>query len=468
MAAVVQAAPRLGTRAAASRSGEGMAIVIVNTLPLTRALIATDVFDPTLVSRAQRYEHQAIATLCDRSLDAVYRMCLGLTGDAAAAESLASGALHKALDGLPAFEGDSPAFHVWLLRLAAAAAARRRPETEGARTGLMRLSHFDYELVALRVLGQIGIDHLTAALSAEPASLRAWLVSALRDLDGRSGTGWGPDLRAFDSAVTDVIGGADPEQAAKRAPAPDDAEALLRVVASIAGLNGDPIPPAVATRVRTNILAGAAERRAQWVYRHHGVPTVPGIEKRRYPSRTGTFLALAVAAALAVIVGAVLAVLSSFANPSSSLYPLKLTGESALVNATFNRVDRAQLEIKLAQTRKREAEDMASRGDGELAVEAVSGRFQLLRAAANDLMAVQVHDVRWKAARDRLLKESDVKMTEIQRELQTTGQARSAADVERMVAGYESDRKQFQTQLGPQPAQQVLPAAPPAASPPPL
>lgn len=435
--------------------------------PVAQAAIASEVWDPTLVSRAQRYEREALATLCDRSLDALYRVCIGLTGDPAEAESLAATALQKALDGLPNFEGDSPAFHVWLLRQAAGAAARRRPAGEGARGALTRLSNFDYELVALRVLGEVGVDHLAPALNAEPASLRAWLVSALREMDGRSGTGWGHDLRAFDSSVTDVIGGADPGQAPSRASAPVDGEALLRVVAGIRGLIGDPIPTAVATRLRTHLLAAAAERRALWVYRHHNTATVPGIEKRRYPSRTGTVIALSIAAVLAVLVGAVLAVLSSFANPNSGLYPLKLTGESALVNLNLDPVNRAQLEIKLAQTRQREAEDMVSRGDGDLTVEALNNRFTLLRRAGRDLSSVQIHDKRWKAARDRLFKESDVTMTGIERQLRASGQNRSAADVDNLVSAYESDRKALQAELAPQPAQPTIPAATPTPATPP-
>ena len=428
-------------------------------------MTAIGVWDPTLVSRAQRYEREALATLCDRSLDDLYGLCLALTGVPTEAETLAAGALKKALDGLPGFEGDSAAFHVWLLRLAASAAARHRPAGDGVRGALAPLSHFDYEILALRVLAGISVDHLSPALNAEPASLRAWLVSALRAVDGRSGTGWGHDLRAFDGSTADVINGADPELAAKRASAPSDAEALLRTVAAVRSLVGDPIAHAAATRLRTSLLAAAAEQRALWVYRHHSAATVPGIETRRYPSKVGTFIALSIAAVLAVVVGGILAVLSSFANPASAFYPLKLAGESALLNVNVDHVNRAQLEIKLAQTREREAEDMANRDNGGLAVQALNARFALLRAAGRDLQAVGVHDSRWKAARDRLFKESDVTMTPIESELQAAGQGRSAADVDHMVTAYESDRKTLQAELGPQPAQPTVPVAtPPPAS----
>ena len=430
---------------------------------MAQAVIASHVWDPTLVSRAQRYEREALATLFDRSLQALYDVCLALTGDPTEAESVAAAALRRALDGLPNFDGDSAAFHVWLLRLAASTAARRRTAGEGVRGAMTRLSHFDYELVALRVLGEVDIDHLAPALNAEPASLRAWLVSAFREVDGRSGTGWGHDLRAFDGAVSEVTGGADPEWAATRASAPPDSEALLRVVAGIRGLAGGAVPPPVATRLRTNVLAAAAERRALWVYRHHSTATVPGIEKRRYSSKAGTLIALSVAGVLAVVVGSVLAVLSSFANPTSALYPLKLAGESTLVRVNMDRINRAQLEIKLAQTREREAEDMAARGYGDLTVEAVDRRFALLRAAGGDLTAVQIHDRRWKTARDRLFSESDVTVTEIERELEGTGQTRSKAEIDNLVTAYAADRKALQAELAPT-TQPVVPA-PPAATP---
>jgi hypothetical protein len=415
---------------------------------------ATDFLDPTLVARAQRYEPDAVARLCDRNLDTLYRMCAALAGDPEQAESLAGTALMKALDGLPGFDGDGPAFRVWLLRLAAAAAARRRPQGEGIRKALGGLSNFDYELVALRILGEVGVDHLGPALNAQSPNLRAWLVTGLREADGRSGTGWGPDLRGFDAAVDDVIRGIDVTHAAAHVSAPRDAPQLLRVVAAIRGLVGDPIPAAAASRLRTRLLAAAAERRALWVHRHHAVATVPGIEQRRYPSRTGTFLALGLAAVLAVGVGAVLAVLSSFAGPTSTLYPLKRTGESVLLAARMDPVGRADLEIKLAQTREREAEDMGGRGDGDRTAAALSSRYQLLRSAEHDLLEASVHDTRWRSTRDRLFKESDVPVTPIVRDLQVSGQVRSAQQVQQLVAAYEADSQPLEVQLGRQPAPQ--------------
>jgi len=430
--------------------------------------IATEFTDPTLVSRAQRYERDAVASLCDRSLEALHRVCLALTGDQTAAEELAAGALLKALDGITGFTGDGAGFHVWLLRLAAGAAARRRPAGTGTREALAALSNFDYELVALRVLGEVDVDHLSPVLSAQPPSLRAWLVTALREVDGRSGTGWGPDLRAFDGAVEEVIEGADPALAGAGLSAPHDAPRLLEVVAALRALVGEPIDPATATRLRTTMLAATAERRARWVYRHHTAATVPGIEQRHYPSRSGTVVALAVAAVLAVVVGAVLSVLSSFAGPTSTFYPLKRMGESALVAIQLDPVDRADLEVNLAETREREAEDMAARGDGDQTAAVLDDRYQLLIAAGHDLLSVSVHDSRWKAARSRLFEKSDIQMTAIERDLDATGQTRSKEEVERLATSFDVTRRPIETELGrPAPASGgTAPAAPtPAVSP---
>jgi DNA-directed RNA polymerase specialized sigma24 family protein len=425
--------------------------------------IATELHDPTLVSRAQRYERDAVASLCDRSLDTLYQLCLALTGVPADAEHLASEALLKALDGITAFTGGGAAFHVWVLRLAAGMAAKRRPQGDGMRARMAAPSNFDYELIALRVLGDVDIDHLTPALNAQAPSLRAWLVTALRELDGRSGTGWGPDLRSFDAAVDDVIAGADPEIAGATLSAPHDALVLLKIVAELRELLGDPVDPARATRIRTAMLAATAERRALWVSRNHVTATVPGIERRRYPSRTGTFVALGIAAILAVVVGAVLAVLSSFAEPTSTFYPIKRAGESALLTIQVDPIDRANLEINLAETREREAEDMASRGDGDQTTAALSDRYKLLDAAGHDLLSVSVHDSRWKDAANRLFTKSDLQMTSIERDLQATGQDRSSADIQQMATNFDVQRRPVETELG---RKAPAPTSTPAVTPP--
>ena len=88
------------------------------------------------------------------------------------------------------------------------------------------------------------------AMNAQAPSLRAWLVTALREVDGRSGTGWGPDLRAFDAAVDAVIEGADPaaqgaDLSAPSAPRPARMEAVVHAA------------PLLATQTPSNAWGGS-------------------------------------------------------------------------------------------------------------------------------------------------------------------------------------------------------------------
>jgi hypothetical protein len=159
-------------------------------------------------------------------------------------------------------------------------------------------------------------------------------------------------------------------------------------------------------------------------------------------------LALGVAAALALVVGLMLTALSAFANPDSPFYPLKRLGEAALIAFDGDPLSRAQLEIRLAQVREREAEDMAGRGNGELAVEVTSDRYDLLRDASRDLIASTSRGAQWKAARDRLFQEASHPTTSVQRDLRVTGQGSAADQVAQLSRNYESDRKQLDPKLG--------------------
>jgi hypothetical protein len=404
-----------------------------------------------------------VAELCDRNLPLLWRLCLAVTGDPETAESVVDAALQKALDGLEEFQGDGPGFDVWVLRMAAADCVRHRPGGSDIQGSLARLSNFDFELVALRCLGEVDCEHLSPALSAPAPNLRAWLVSALRELDGRAGSGWGHDLRAFDAAIDQVVQGAEPESAAGDLAWPQDAASLLAVVVKIRALIGDPLPDEVALRLRTRLLAGVAEKRAQWVWRHHpGGATVPGIQRRRYSTRRGTLVALAAAAVLAVVVGGVLALLSSFADPDSFLYPVKQGSESVLLALSLDPVGRAELEVKLARTRELEAEDMASRGEAALAVQAMQERYQLLRAAAQDLASVPPtsRDAGWRQARQQFFAEEDRQVTLVPQELAQHHERQGVAEVDQIVAGYEAQSQSLDRELGRKSAPHPLAPAP--------
>jgi hypothetical protein len=98
--------------------------------------------------------------------------------------------------------------------------------------------------------------------------------------------------------------------------------------------------------------------------------------------------------------------------------------------------------------REREAEDMASRGDGVRTVDAMSDRYDLLRDASRDLIASQTRNSTWKSSRDKLFDEASHPTTVVQRDLRVTGQNSSADQVAQLSKAYESDRKQLDPQLG--------------------
>ena len=404
--------------------------------------------DPSLLLRAREYDREALAELCDRNVGALYAMCSALLGDPESAELLVGRVLLKGLEELPGFPGDGAAFDLWLLRLAAAETARRRPQVPGLRGDLARLGSHEYELIALRVLAHVDSDRLAPLMGLRPAAFWAQLAAALRRLDGTGTPATGGDLRLFDAAVDRVATGADPQRTAATLSAPSDALALLRTVADLRSLRREVLDEAGALRLRTAFLAAGAERRTQWVRRHQRPATVPGIESRRYPNRVGAALALGVAAALALVVGLMLTAFSAFADPDSGFYPVKRFGEAALVALDRDPVSRAQLEIKLAQVRQREAENMASRGEGDRAVDAMSDRFDLLRDAARDLIGASERDSKWDATRDKLFDEASHSVETVERDLQVTGQKRASGEISQLAKSYEADRKQLDPQLG--------------------
>jgi DNA-directed RNA polymerase specialized sigma24 family protein len=404
--------------------------------------------DPTLLLRAREYDREALAELCDRNVGRMYAMCAALLGDSESAELLTGRALLKALETVESFEGDGAAFDLWLLRLAAAEAARHRAQTAGVRADLNRLGNHEYELLAVRVLGDLDTDHLSPALDVRAASLRSQLVMALRRLDDTVGAGAGGDLRLFDEAVDRVARGADPQRTAASLSTPPDALGLLRTVAEVRGLMRDSLADAAAVRLRTAFLAAAAERRTQWVRRHQRPATVPGVDSRRYPNKIGAAVALAIAGGLALAVGLLLTALSAFADPDSPFYPVKRVAEVALVAVDGDPLSRAQLEIRLAQVREREAEDMASRGQGDRAVEVMSDRYDMLRDASRDLIASSSRGSQWKTTRDKLFQEASNPTTTVQRDLRVTGQGGAADQIAQLSRNYETDRKQLDPQLG--------------------
>jgi hypothetical protein len=130
---------------------------------------------------------------------------------------------------------------------------------------------------------------------------------------------------------------------------------------------------------------------------------------------------LLAALAVAVTVGAVLALAASFSTPDSSLYSVKRTGEKMLVTLSRDPISRSDLEVNLSEERLRESEAMAAAGKPDLALDALSARYQELRDAGDVLAAEDVHDSRWKAARGRFVDEAGKPIAPLERELSQKG-----------------------------------------------
>ena len=157
-----------------------------------------------------------------------------------------------------------------------------------------------------------------------------------------------------------LLAGDSPVAAAAWAPLVNDAAGLLAAAAGVVDLPREAAPAAVRARLRGRFLARAAERRAGWFHRSYTPAVVPGRKPRREPSPLSSATAMGLAMLLAVLAGGVLAVAAAFADPDSQVYGLKRAGEATLLGLSTDRISKADLEIKLAAERTKEADSMAS------------------------------------------------------------------------------------------------------------
>jgi len=429
----------------------------------TRPANLHEQIDRPTIDRARQFERAAVESILDRCLSPLYEMCFALTGSAQQAETLTRQTLLKGLDALADFYGRETDFRTWLMRSAAKSAALRHSSEQGLRQSLSQLTAAEYELVALRVFAGLSTEELAPNLSSRQTVLRAQLLNALRLLAGDRSSAPAPwrglDLRGFDAAVDRVVAGEVPELAAASVVEPTDVLARLRTVTSLRRVPRAELSVATRDQLHHELLAVAEERRVHWVQGHQGRLKVPGMEqRRRAPRPSRGILTMSVGLVLAVLVGTTLAVVSSFADPDSLLYSLKRLGESALVAVTPDAVSRAELEVKLSQTREREAEDMASRGKGELAVQAVRDRISLLQAAGQDLSGSAPGASRWRQARNQFINAAGAPLDQVERDLEVTGQPQAAEQVRQIDVDWVRQQQSLRQSLA-QPA--PTPSAPP-------
>ncbi|TMF89738.1 MAG: hypothetical protein E6I08_04235 [Chloroflexi bacterium] len=411
---------------------------------------------PRLIDRLRTFQRDALAEVFDTAFDDLYVLVHALVADHATAERLAEETFGRVLDRLPPEAGDLNLVRLWLLNQAADA-VRRVPRSalagRGLREAVARLGHLEHEAVTLRLVARLEAAEVAVATGRRTSSVLGSLVSGLRTLR----TGSHPfhplslptQQRQLDAAMDRLLAGDSPVAAAAWAPLVNDAAGLLAAAAGVVDLPREAAPAAVRARLRGRFLARAAERRAGWFHRSYTPAVVPGRKPRREPSPLSSATAMGLAMLLAVLAGGVLAVAAAFADPDSQVYGLKRAGEATLLGLSTDRISKADLEIKLAAERTKEADSMASGRRPNLALDAVDSRFDDLRAAAADLAGIPPahRDARWKAVRDRLETEAAKPVSDLERTLTSGGYKAQAAQLKAANERFQADHQEFDKKL---------------------
>lgn len=426
-----------------------------------------------LVPRVREFEHEALDQLFERTFAATYGLLQALSGDHLEAERVVAQVYRRVIDSVSQFEGTGLELERWPLRLASESRPRVNPEGPGGSTrqAFARLGSGQREALGLRLLAGLDGPAVAATLAKRPALIQVSELNGLRVLAGREGTSLPlpGQAREVDAAL-DRLQAGEPVEAV--APSFSGARELLEAAAAILSIPREEAPAAARDRARTEFLATAEERRALWVHRHHVPAEVPWARPQRPKLNIGEGAALILIGILAIGIGTVLAILTSLSDPASpfGLYGLKRAGESALLVATRDNAKRADLDLKLSQTRRKEAETMAASGHPDLAVQATRDHFTILKAGAERLAAAPGHQrASWIKVRDDYAVEESVPMAPIENQLISQGFKAQAAEVKALNEQFQSLRKELDLPLGkPSTASptQPGPSSAPSATPP--
>ncbi|MGH7883923.1 MAG: DUF5667 domain-containing protein, partial [Candidatus Dormibacteraceae bacterium] len=229
---------------------------------------------------------------------------------------------------------------------------------------------------------------------------------------------------------------------------PDDARELLAIAYTLADLPRQPLPTEARLRLRSAFIAASSSHLALWAQRNQRAATVPGVVIHRARRRLRAASTILVVSVVTLVAGSTLAFAGMFSGPDSPLYPVKQLSESILL--VFNRqpVSRAEFEFKMAATRSREAEDMSLAGRGDLAVAAMRGRFDALRAAGQDLERAPRRDARWTEARNHFSSLAAQSTASIQSDLVSAHQGDAAGQIKNLTGQFQRDRQQLDAALG--------------------
>lgn len=438
-----------------------------------------------LVEAARRFDPAALGSIFDSSFAPVHRILAALLGnEPEAIEAAAVATYRRVLERLDDVRTRRLRVDAWLCRMACLEAARRRPADPGAggavgigprpydprrvRAALWALPADQREVIGTRVLAGFEAAQVAAAggrslslvLNLEQRALRA-LARDLRRHFGR-----GSEL-ALDRGLDRIVAGATAQEAAAAVPELGEQLPLLEAAWAARSLLPPQIDTVLRERVRSAVLAEAAERRAGWVHSHQGI--FPITMPRRNPLRTagrvatGTLLAI-----LSVVAGVAIAGFAVTSEPDSAIYPLRRVAENVLVFAHRSAPSRADLEVDLADQRLREADAMALNGKAALAVQAVRDRYVELSQAARALIDDSgQHDAAWKSARDKLVADESAGLSQLEEQLTADGDAWAAQQVRQEFDAYQAQRKDIDQELGvsQQPVRTQATPAPPGSQP---
>lgn len=381
--------------------------------------------DPQLAARVREFDHEALDLLFARTFERVSAL-LALAGGPQAVEAAATRVYARVLEGAARLEGGAQEAENWVLRLAA---AEKSPAGAGP---LDPLGHAEREVVLLRLGAGLGGPAAAEVLFRRPAQVEQVLARALQQLAG---------VR-LPTVPAGELGQAVDRGAFEGAPELEEAGRLRA--------RARPAPPEVALRVRSQFLGAAGERRALWVHRNHVPAGVPWARRRKPKLHIGEGLALFLIGVLAIGVGVMLSILAALSDPASpfGLYTMKRGGENVLLLVQRDRVKHADLQLKLSQTRRKEAESMAASGRPELAVQATRDLFASLRGAMSDLTRVPNRNAAWVAERDRVEQEASKPPTLIENSLNSAGAKQQANEVKALNEQFQADRKELDANLG--------------------
>lgn len=240
--------------------------------------------------------------------------------------------------------------------------------------------------------------------------------------------------------------GADVQTAIGIHPAADHVEHLLELAGSIQQLPGQGPPGHSTAALRERFLVDGAQRRAAWV---HSRPLNYRLSRHPTPRHDFRWFSVVVLGVfLALIAGSALSLAAMISGPDSSLYPVRLAGERALLAATRDPVSKAGLKVDLADQRYRDAEDMADKGRGDLAIDALKSYYSLLRDSGNALAAMSNRGPKWQSARDHFARTESRDMAGIEHVLALRHAVSAAAGVAALQDAYSKQRPDLDKRLG--------------------